>query len=142
MRLALLATMTGLAALATACTPAAQGGEQVASAPVVAAPAPTPTAAPTPAPAPAPAPVATTAAVDTAKGKSLFNDWSCGACHTLADAGASGSIGPSFDGNTRVTREFAIATITNGQGAMPAFGGQMTDAEIAVVTDYIVAVKK
>lgn len=60
----------------------------------------------------------------------------------LADAGASGSIGPSLDRNTRLTREFTLATITNGQGAMPAFGGQLTDAEIAVVTDYVIAVKK
>lgn len=140
MRLVLLSTMAGIAALATGCTPAAQGGEGVASAPVVAAPAPAPTAAATS--APAPAPVATTAAVDTTQGRSLFNDWSCGACHMLADAGASGSIGPSLDRNARLTREFAISTITNGQGAMPAFGGQMTDAEIALVSDYIVAVKK
>ena len=32
------------------------------------------------------------------KGRQLFNDNGCNACHTLADASAAGSVGPSFDG--------------------------------------------
>jgi len=30
-------------------------------------------------------------------GKSVFADSGCGACHTLADAGASGKVGPDLD---------------------------------------------
>ena len=68
----------------------------------------------------------------------LFNNYSCGACHALADAGAGGSIGPSLDGNPRLTRDFAIDVIAHGRGAMPSFAGQMTDEEIARLADYIV----
>lgn len=151
------ATLASLAVLAAACTPVDQAEGGPASAPVAAAsapaaaPAPAPTAtvaaaAPAPAPsaatAPPPAPAVTAAVVDQAAGKALFNDWSCGTCHTLAAAGGTGGVGPSFDGNSRLTLEYATNVITNGQGAMPAFGGQMTDAEIATISAYIVAVKK
>ena len=71
-------------------------------------------------------------------GLALFNDYSCSACHALADAGAAGSIGPSLDRNPRLTRSFAIDVIANGRGAMPAFAGQMSDDEIAALADYIV----
>jgi mono/diheme cytochrome c family protein len=30
--------------------------------------------------------------------------------------------------------------VTDGQGAMPGFGGQMTEAEIALLADYLVEV--
>ena len=46
------------------------------------------------------APKATTttaAAVPTANGKAVFISAGCGACHTLAAAGASGKIGPNLD---------------------------------------------
>jgi mono/diheme cytochrome c family protein len=36
------------------------------------------------------------ASVDTAKGKQLFTA-TCGSCHTLADAGTTGKIGPDLD---------------------------------------------
>jgi mono/diheme cytochrome c family protein len=36
------------------------------------------------------------ATVDTAKGKQLFTA-TCGSCHTLADAGTTGKIGPDLD---------------------------------------------
>jgi mono/diheme cytochrome c family protein len=76
-----------------------------------------------------------------AAGKQLFEDWGCAACHAMADAGASGHVGPAFDGNAALTKDFTITRITNGQGAMPGFGGLMTDEEIATLADYIVAKK-
>lgn len=97
------------------------------------------TAAATPAAAPA---AAAKPAVDLAAGRALFNDWSCGACHVLADGNGTGHIGPSFDGNSRMTVESALRIITNGQGAMPGFGGQMTDEEIATISAYLVAAKR
>lgn len=147
MRLIRPTAFATLALLASACTPAdvAQGGPASAPAPaatatVAAAPAPAAEAVPAPAPAAEPAPAV--AVVDKAAGQALFNDWSCGTCHTLAAAGGTGGVGPSFDGNAKLTVDYAKAVITNGQGAMPAFGGQMTDAEIATIAGYIVAVKK
>ncbi|BBC73891.1 conserved hypothetical protein [Altererythrobacter sp. B11] len=76
------------------------------------------------------------------QGRQLFSDWSCGACHSLADAGGVGHIGPSFDGDSNLTVDFAVGRITDGQGAMPGFGGQLTDEEIHLLAQYIVHAKK
>ena len=70
-------------------------------------------------------------------GRQIFNDWSCSACHELSDAAANGHIGPSLDGNLALSKDFIVSRVTVGQGAMPGFGGQMTDEEIALVADYI-----
>jgi mono/diheme cytochrome c family protein len=75
-------------------------------------------------------------------GRQLFNDWSCSTCHALKDASASGSVGPSLDGDSSLTAALVVDRVTNGQGAMPGFGGQMTDQEIADLAAYVVAVKK
>ena len=74
------------------------------------------------------------------RGRELFTTWSCGACHVLSDAGAAGPVGPSLDHNPNLNKEFLINRITNGQGAMPPFGGQMTEEEIADVAAYIMLV--
>ena len=76
-----------------------------------------------------------------AKGRELFNNWSCSSCHSLADAEATGHVGPAFDGNAGLTEAFVVDRVTNGQGAMPAFGGQMSDAEIARIAFYITDAK-
>jgi len=74
-----------------------------------------------------------------AAGRDLFNTWSCSACHTLTDAGSSGAVGPSLD-NPKLTHDFIVGRVTNGQGPMPSFGGQIPDADIGKLADYIVAV--
>ncbi len=74
------------------------------------------------------------------KGRELFANWGCESCHALGDAGAAGHVGPAFDGNPNMTKEFIVNRVTNGQGAMPAFGGQMTDEEIGVLAEYIAMV--
>lgn len=71
------------------------------------------------------------------KGRELFSNWGCGSCHSLADAGATGHVGPSFDGDVNLTVNFITNRVTNGQGGMPAFGGQMTDEEIKTIATYI-----
>jgi mono/diheme cytochrome c family protein len=75
-----------------------------------------------------------TAAGDPENGKELF---ASGGCHVLADAGAAGEVGPSLDGNTALTEALVVARVTNGQGAMPAFGDQLDEEEIADITAYI-----
>lgn len=72
-------------------------------------------------------------------GRELFNTWSCSACHTLSDAGSTGMVGPSLD-NPNLTHDFVVGRVTNGQGPMPSFAGQISDTEIAKLADYIVAV--
>ena len=74
-------------------------------------------------------------------GRQLFSDWSCGSCHVLKDAGGMGHVGPSLDGNTALTKDLVVSRVSNGQGAMPGFAGALTDEEIAVLADYIVAAK-
>jgi len=105
--------------------------------------APAATAAPAGANAAAAQPAAATGTLDADKikqGRDLFGNWSCGACHSLADAGGTGHVGPSFDGDKNLTKAFVIDRVTNGQGPMPAFGGQLTDQEIALLASYIVQV--
>ena len=88
----------------------------------------------------APAAAAAPAASDearTEKSRELFATAGCNNCHALADAGASGAIGPSLDQNSNLTKPFIIDRVTNGQGPMPAFGGQLSDAEIADLATYI-----
>jgi mono/diheme cytochrome c family protein len=77
-----------------------------------------------------------------AQGRTLFNSWSCSACHVLTDANAHGHIGPSLDGNMAIDKDFVISRVTNGQGAMPGFGGQLSDEEIDLLAAYVVQVKQ
>ena len=87
-----------------------------------------------------PAPAALSAE-QVAKGRQLFSDNGCNACHTLADANAAGTVGPSFDGDTPLDKALAVETITNGRGPMPNFGW-MDAKDIDLVAAYIVQVKK
>ena len=61
----------------------------------------------------------------------------CGSCHTLADAGTSGTIGPNLD-QLKPPLDAAIKQITNGGGGMPAFGDQFSDAQIRAIAAYVV----
>jgi mono/diheme cytochrome c family protein len=63
----------------------------------------------------------------------------CGSCHTLADAGTSGTIGPNLD-ETKTPLAKAINQITNGGGGMPPFKGQLTQQQIRALAQYIVRV--
>ncbi|WP_428410343.1 c-type cytochrome [Hyphococcus sp.] len=73
-------------------------------------------------------------------GRNLFQVWSCGACHILADAGGAGQIGPSLDGNPNISFDYLVSRISNGGGAMPPFAGQLTNEEIASLAAYILNV--
>jgi mono/diheme cytochrome c family protein len=77
-----------------------------------------------------------------AKGRQLFQDNSCNACHTLADGNGAGSIGPALDGNKNLTHELIVDRVTNGSGPMPSFGGQIPDTDIDLLAKYILQVKK
>jgi mono/diheme cytochrome c family protein len=69
-------------------------------------------------------------------GKSIFASAGCGSCHTLADAGASGTIGPNLD-QSQPSVELAIDRVTNGSGAMPAFKEDLTEPQIRAVAEYV-----
>jgi mono/diheme cytochrome c family protein len=75
---------------------------------------------------------------DVAQGKELFASSGCGSCHTLADAGTTGTAGPNLD-DLKPSMDAAVEQITNGGGGMPPFGGQLSEAEIDAVAAYVVS---
>lgn len=79
-----------------------------------------------------------TASGDVAAGKEVFLA-QCGSCHTLADAGTTGSIGPSLDA-AQPSLELAIDRVTNGKGAMPSFAGTLSEEQIRDVAAYVSSV--
>jgi uncharacterized membrane protein len=82
------------------------------------------------------APAATPA--DVARGKQVFLSAGCATCHTLADAGATGTVGPSLDA-ARPSASLVAARVREGKGVMPSFAGSLDDAEIAAVAAYVSA---
>jgi mono/diheme cytochrome c family protein len=78
------------------------------------------------------------AATKPTDGKSIFQA-NCGACHTLADAGTSGKVGPNLD-DVKPTRGKVVTQVTNGGGAMPAFKGTLDAQQIGAVADYVSSV--
>ena len=78
------------------------------------------------------------AAKNTTNGKDLFAA-NCGSCHTLKDAGTHGNVGPNLD-QLRPSFEIAQHQVINGGGAMPAFKGTLTPAQITAVAKYVSSV--
>jgi cytochrome c6 len=77
---------------------------------------------------------------DPAAGKEVFlGPSACGSCHTLADAGTSGTVGPNLD-DSQPSYELALDRITNGQGGMPAFSNTLSEQQIADVAAYVSSV--
>jgi mono/diheme cytochrome c family protein len=74
---------------------------------------------------------------DPVAGAEVFASAGCGSCHTLADAGTSGTVGPNLD-DSQPPHELVVDRVTNGQGVMPPFAGQLSDAEIQDVAAYVV----
>jgi mono/diheme cytochrome c family protein len=73
---------------------------------------------------------------DSADGKSIFAANGCGSCHTLADAGATGTIGPNLD-QSQPSVELAVDRVTNGSGQMPSFKEDLTEEQIRTVAEYV-----
>ena len=80
------------------------------------------------------APPTDTASV--ARGKQVFATAGCGGCHTLSDAGATGTVGPNLDA-AKPSASLVVERVENGQGAMPSFAGQLSEDEIAAVAAYV-----
>lgn len=76
-----------------------------------------------------------------AASRQVFATYSCGACHVMADAGGNGHIGPALDGNDGLSVEYVTQIVSNGQGAMPSFGGMVTEEELGLLARYIVEAK-
>jgi cytochrome c6 len=74
---------------------------------------------------------------DPVAGKKIFLKAGCVNCHTLADAGAKGTIGPNLD-QAKPDYRRATARITLGKGVMPSFKGTLSNQQIADVAAYVV----
>ena len=79
------------------------------------------------------------AAGDAAAGKQVFATAGCVACHTLADAGSTGTVGPNLD-DAKPPAALVVERVTNGMGAMPPFKGQLTEKQIEDVAAYVSSV--
>jgi mono/diheme cytochrome c family protein len=74
---------------------------------------------------------------DPAAGKEVFLGASaCGGCHTLADAGTTGAVGPNLD-DAQPDAALVVERVTNGSGAMPSFSGSLSEQQIADVAAYV-----
>lgn len=72
-------------------------------------------------------------------GQEIFRQ-SCAGCHTLADAGATGSVGPNLD-DSRLDEAAIAAMVRSGGGGMPSFGGTLQPEQIDEVAAYVAAAK-
>jgi cytochrome c oxidase subunit 2 len=101
------------------------------------------------------------AADSTAAGKQIFSDTGCNACHTLADAGANGTVGPKLDDLAGAAAKYgkqekltaeeyvkqsieepAAFTVPGfPKGVMPSdYQDQLSPAEIDALVKYLLAV--
>jgi mono/diheme cytochrome c family protein len=73
-----------------------------------------------------------------ADGRQIFKD-NCASCHTLKDAGATGTVGPNLD-TLKPAEPVVKHQVEVGGGAMPAFKGTLSAAEITAVAKYVSSV--
>ena len=74
---------------------------------------------------------------DPVAGKEVFLGASgCAGCHTLSDAGSTGTIGPNLD-DLKPSHDAVVAQLTNGGGGMPAFGDSLSEEQIQDVAAYV-----
>ena len=73
-----------------------------------------------------------------AQGKQVFSQ-NCTSCHTLKDAGSTGSVGPNLD-DLKPDEATVKTQVENGGGPIPAFKGKLSDAQITAVSQYVSSV--
>lgn len=74
---------------------------------------------------------------DAEAGRAVFASAGCGGCHTLADAGSSGAVGPNLD-EAKPDHELVVERVTNGKGPMPSFKDKLSEEQIQDVAAYVV----
>ena len=74
-------------------------------------------------------------------GKTIFTSTppGCGGCHTLADAGTTGTVGPNLD-QAKPSKALVIDRVTHGKGVMPPFKDSLDRQQIQAVADYVSSV--
>ena len=124
-------SIVAIAALALAAVLAGCGAEGVVS------PTPVTVVGALPKPTLEPATPAFKLKGDPTAGKKTFLSAGCTGCHTLADAKATGTVGPNLD-QAKPDYRLVTARVTLGKGQMPSFKGQLSAQQIADVAAYVV----
>jgi len=76
---------------------------------------------------------------DEEAGRALFTSDaapSCGTCHTLSEADTHATVGPNLNALGPSEAQIAQA-VTNGVGAMPAYGEQLSEAQVQQIAAYV-----
>ena len=73
---------------------------------------------------------------DAANGEQVYASAGCGGCHTFEAAGSTGSVGPNLD-DAAPSFDLVVSQVTNGGGAMPAFGDELSEQEIRDVAAFV-----
>ncbi|MBI4290040.1 MAG: cytochrome c [Betaproteobacteria bacterium] len=60
----------------------------------------------------------------------------CGLCHTLEDAGTTGTIGAKLE-ELRPDANRVAEAVRKGLGVMPPYAGKLTDEQIEAVAHYV-----
>jgi cbb3-type cytochrome c oxidase subunit III len=81
----------------------------------------------------------TSGKITSTDGKTIFTQAGCGSCHTLKDAGTTGTVGPNLD-QLHPPYLKVVTQVTNGGAVMPAFKGRLSPAQIQAVAKYVSSV--
>lgn len=73
---------------------------------------------------------------DPVAGKAVFIDTGCSSCHTVAAAGAHGTVGPNLD-QVDLSVSEALDWVSNGRGAMPSYKGQLSAKKLADLAVFV-----
>jgi uncharacterized membrane protein len=73
------------------------------------------------------------------QGRAVFTAAGCGGCHTLTDAGTTGTTGPNLD-SLQPSAERVSAVVESGRGGMPSFASSLGEDEIEAVAAYVSSV--
>ena len=76
---------------------------------------------------------------DPVQGRKLFLSEPCAGCHTLKDAGSTGTVGPNLD-QLKPPYAKVVTQVTNGGAIMPSFKSQLTSQQIADIAAYVSSV--
>jgi cbb3-type cytochrome c oxidase subunit III len=68
-------------------------------------------------------------------GKNIFKT-ACSSCHTLKDAGTTGTVGPNLD-QLQPSFPIVVRQVTNGGVKMPAFKDRLSKKQIDAVARYV-----
>lgn len=76
---------------------------------------------------------------DLEAGREIFTaraDPTCASCHTLEDAGATGTAAPNLD-ELQPSFEQVVNAVRTGPGIMPSYRDQLSDDQIEDVAAYV-----